>query len=1351
MPISMHCPNAECGKASRLPDAHRGRWVRCPSCGHKFQVPPEPASSKSTQEPVLAETLRTTVPAAKPAPSAQPGLPARIGRFVIQARLGAGAFGAVYRAHDPQLGREVALKVPHPGSLSEPRLVERFLREGRAAAGLHHPHIVPVFDAGQDGPHHYLAAAFIPGRSLAAEVATGPLAFRRAAELVRQLAEALAYAHEQGIVHRDIKPANVLLDEQGEAHLADFGLAHRADESGELTREGAVMGTPAYMAPEQAEGQRGKPLPASDQYSLGAVLYELLTGEAPFSGPPAIVLYNVVHQEPEPPRQRNPHIPPELEAVCLKAMARHPEQRYPSCAELAADLRRWLEGEPVLARPLGMAGRCLRWLKREPKLAGLAVLTVVCLLTAAGVATSMAQTLREKKTKTAESATKAAAEERRAADEKGKAEKQNKAAQRAAERGARAAREAKRQGAIADEAARRRSEQARKAREAEQDTKKQERKARQKLYDAHLALAEKALDRKDSERAFRALARHRDDDLRESRWQTLWKRLPDELTWSDHKAQLTCLALRPDGRALASGSGDQTVRLREWVSSVGQQPLTLRGHNHRVTSVCFSPDGKRIAAAGVDLEPKTRAAVGVVRVWDAAGGKEILSLGLNNHSINCVCFSPDGRRLATTSTDQRVTVWDAATGLKQLSIHAHADQITRVCFSPDGKRLATACKDGTVRVWHAATGRRLFHRKANLNGTYGVCFSPDGKWLATVGDDTRPVPGGPASWRWSDGDRYAAAGPAGIVKIWDAGSGQFLHTLKGGYSTLGSVCFSADGKRVAASDLWTGGIWIWDAATGAKQLLLDTSTRNLGISLSPDGNYLASGGADKKVTVWNVRTGRAIVTLRGHTDEVTSVCFSPDGKRLVSASKDRTVQVWDRVWQQGQALFPDHTAPITAVAFSRSGQLASAAEDNSIRRWDATTGASDVFAQQPGPITALAFSLDGKRLAGSGSEGTITLLSKSDNGTKQSTLEDRPGVCRALCFSPDGTKLAVGRGTSVRVWDIASGKERLALAGPTAVVTCLEFRPDGKTLAGGSADGSVRLWDAVTGKELALLDGKSGPDHALAFSPDGATLASGGKDRPVRLWSVPGGRLLCSLESKSRDVRALVYSTDGRLLTAAGSDCSPTSWTLGNGLAATERFSWPGSPGDPACAAVSPDGRLLAAGGKDKLIKLWDTSTGKQRGSLEVPSGGVLDLSFSPDGKTLASASATVVTLWDVPAGRRRGTIVTHARRLAFSPDGKHLATDNFPACTAELWELSTGMKTASFGGHPQGESTSNPAFSGVLVAGARKTPRDGSENLRKPAKTKCARPGGTPALMSLAWPSAPMARNWQAWVAGES
>jgi serine/threonine protein kinase len=335
MPAIVQCP--ACGKNASVSEADLGRTVRCPHCRQK--VVPRPTLSDHRASP--SEAIQ---PAARPP---QVGLPGHIGRFQVRARLGAGAFGTVYRAYDPQLDREVALKVPQAGTLDNPKAVERFLREAKAAARLRHPHIVPVYDAGKDRDNYYIASAFIEGQTLAHAIDAGKLTFREMAQIVQDLAEALAYAHEQGIVHRDVKPANIMLDAKGKAHLMDFGLAHRHDSSQKLTQDGAVLGTPAYMAPEQAQGHHGDPAPASDQYSLGVVLYELLCDQTPFSGPPQIVLFNALHMEPKPPRTVKAAIPHDLETICLKAMAKRSEERYATCQELADDLRRWQEGEPI--------------------------------------------------------------------------------------------------------------------------------------------------------------------------------------------------------------------------------------------------------------------------------------------------------------------------------------------------------------------------------------------------------------------------------------------------------------------------------------------------------------------------------------------------------------------------------------------------------------------------------------------------------------------------------------------------------------------------------------------------------------------------------------------------------------------------------------------------------------------------------------------------------------------------------------------------------------------------------------------------------------------------------------------
>jgi hypothetical protein len=296
----------------------------------------------------------------------------RVGRFEVRQRLGAGAFCCVYRAYDPQLDREVALKVPHPGSLEGAARVTRFLREAKAAANLRHPNIVPVYDSGRDGDHYFIASALIPGTTLAGDLGEGN-AFKpkQAARLVQSLADALAYAHDKGVVHRDVKPANIMLDTSGAPFLMDFGLASRRDEASKLTNEGAVLGTPSYMAPEQAAGRSGEAGPAADQYSLGCVLFELLTGDTPFGGPPEVQVFHHIRTEPKSPRELNPNVPVDLAAICLKCLEKDSARRYPTCGALSADLERFVAGRPVLAAPAGPLVRAAKWVRREPVVAGL--------------------------------------------------------------------------------------------------------------------------------------------------------------------------------------------------------------------------------------------------------------------------------------------------------------------------------------------------------------------------------------------------------------------------------------------------------------------------------------------------------------------------------------------------------------------------------------------------------------------------------------------------------------------------------------------------------------------------------------------------------------------------------------------------------------------------------------------------------------------------------------------------------------------------------------------------------------------------------------------------------------------
>ncbi len=1102
-------------------------------------------------------------------------LPEQLDDIRIIREIGRGGMGIVYEAYQGSLNRQVALKLlPARGDLA------RFKREAKAAGRLHHTNIVPVFGVGEYRGRHFYLMQYIAGRGLdailkerRASAATGEPTHFDYAETARigiQAAEAIAFAHEQGVIHRDVKPSNLLVDERGSVWITDFGLAQDNSDTETLTHSGDLLGTLRYMAPERITGRTSA---RADIYGLGISLYELISGRAAFpEADRAELLNRVLHHDPPRPRSLNPGVPRDLETIVLRAMARDEAHRYPSAHLLAEDLRRYLDGRSLWARPAGPLERASRWCRANPLVAGsLATACSIFLIAFALVSWSYWR---------AESAF--------------------------------------------QEEAKQRTE----AVTARNEAQRREKAERWERYRSNIATASAALELQNSISARGALEvapsehhnwewRHFHNRLDGSRqvWTvpggSLYQLVmsptgrhvtvscfdkgdlyPFDLETSKpgtmlpgRSKDLRIAAYRPDGKQIAAGGSDGIIEI--WNLETSQKTAHIQTAGF-IALLSYSPDGGTLASLAENPVPG-----GLVQLWNSTTGEPI-NAGVEWHGDptilpNAFEFSPVDKILAV-ACEESIQFRDWTAGRLISKLGPNVGPVQALGYSGDGKRIlaVTRGSNPTITLWNSGTGEQLASLRGHTRAIRKAFFSSDSRFVISAGDH-----------------------PEDKARIWDATTGQLRAVLSGHTNLIWSIAVSADGTRLAtgSGDQTTR---LWDVSTGR---LIAVLAGHLGpvlhVLFNPDSSRLVTASADATLRLWDARTGEFISVLRGHRDRIFCMpVFTLDGSQLISGSTDGTMRVWDMNLVERTGIMKGHQGFVYDVAFSPDGkQLASSAWDHTTRVWETKTGrqlgllnhGNSNANDGSGFMTSVSYSRDGRLLATSGREHGVTIWDVASQQVERA-WHVPGGYWRAdtrAALNPAGTLVAAGCAEGpVRLWDVRTGQELAQLKGHTKCSTDVSFDPDGRVLASAGEDGTIQIWDVANRQNLAVLRGHTGIVSRAVFSNDGKLLASGSIDKTVRLWD-PRTWVETAVIVIGSNVYGLQFSPDDTRLAVA---CLDNTIRLIDVATRQEVAALYGHKDYVHAVAWSPDGTRLASASGDRTIRFWDSLSAPERATANANS-----------------------------------------------------------------------------------------------------------------------------------------------------
>ena len=1012
----------------------------------------------------------------------------RIDRYKLLKVLGEGGMGIVYLAQQQEpIKRMAALKVIKPG-MDTKRVIARFEAERQTLALLDHPNIAHIYDAGTTRyGRPYFVMEYVEGMPITDYCDHHKLRIEDRLKLFLQVCQAIHYAHQKGIIHRDIKPSNIVAsikDNRAILKIIDFGIAKAASMSLTdktlVTESSQLLGTPEYMSPEQADMSNEDIDIRSDIYSLGVVLYELLTGILPFDsqtlrqGGVENIRRIIQETEPKTPstrltklgkdaqkiaENRNTEIytltkslQRELEWIPLKAMRKERLERYRSVAELADDIENYLDGRPLIAVPPTKVYRLRKFILRNKTFVTAAASLIIVLL--AGIIISTVFAIK------ADMARKAEQEQRKLAENALNESEKN-------------------------------------------------------LYISRINLAcQYYLD--DNVVPVRKLLKTCPINLRGWEWYYLWK-ISDQsiMTLHGHESWIYSAVFSPDGTRIVSGSTDNTIKL--WDAESGKELRTFKGHEGWVGTVAFSPDGKRIISGSQD---------NTIKLWNANSGEELMTLRGHNNGVWAVEYSPDGKKIVSGSLDNTIKLWDAENGSELRTFRGHESWIGSAGFSPDGKRIVSSGLDQTIRIWDVDSGNELMTLKGHKGYVGTVAFGPDGRkivsgsgdntikiWDAENGNELLTLEGhkGPVhSVAFSpDGSRIVSGSDDSTIKLWDAYNGNELMSFKGHENWVRSVAFSPDGKKIVSGSAdYT--IKLWDTEkVNEETTLLEFEGLMRFIVFSPGSEKLVLGNDDKNVKICDIYNGKELVSLGGRTSSVTSLSFSQDARLVVTGYEDGSIKVWDA--DNGNELWTKqgHADAVISLSFSHDNKkIVSGSRDKSLKIWDSKDGSElKTLRGHEDWITTVAFSQDDS-LAVSGSsyfDGTLKVWDANE-GNVLITLKGHEYRIISSIFNLDDSRIISGsQDATLKVWDSKDGSELMALRGHEQGINSIALSPDGSRIISASEDNTLKIWDAESGNELLTIFGQvdGGYFISVAFSANGNTIFAGRTTGKINIYNIP--------------------------------------------------------------------------------------------------------------------------------------------------------------------------------------------------------------------------------------------------------